>query len=143
MSEKPLWYRWARVGFMGASIIGTGVLLFKYTTPTDEELIARFSPEVRREYDRNRALRQQEQQQLMNIAKETAASNDPIWKTGKIKSPYERETRNTDPKLVDPEKFFQKQAEDFKKQEIKKAEQDFQEAETLLAQQKKSWFKWW
>ncbi|GEQ69332.1 hypothetical protein JCM33374_g3003 [Metschnikowia sp. JCM 33374] len=78
--------KWVRMLTAGGSIVGTGVLLFKYTVPTDEELIARFSPEIRAEYERSKALRQKEQQELMKIAQETAKSNDPIWKTGKIGS---------------------------------------------------------
>lgn len=129
MSQKPLWYRWTRVGVVGFSIIATGSLLFKYTVPTDEQLIAKFSPEIRAEYERNREVRQKEQQELMKIAKETAASNDPIWKTGKIKSPFEKDGRNTDPKLVDIEKYNRERGDEFKRLEVEKAQQELKEAE--------------
>ena len=79
MSAKPLWYRWARVYFAGACIIGTGVLLYQTIRPSDEKLISQFSPEIRAEYERNKELRQKEQQRLMEIVKQTAASNEPIW----------------------------------------------------------------
>lgn len=139
MSQKPLWYRWARVGVVGFSIIATGSLLFKYTVPTDEELIGRFSPEIRAEYERNKEMRQKEQQELMKIAIETSSSSEPIWKTGKIMSPFEKDGRNTDPKLVDIEKFNRKRGDEFKKKEIERAEQDLREAEELVSQ-KKGWF---
>ena len=44
---KPLWYRWARVYFAGGCLVGTGVLFWYTIRPTDEQLIARFSPEVK------------------------------------------------------------------------------------------------
>jgi hypothetical protein len=139
MSQKPLWYRWARVGVVGFSIIATGSLLFKYTVPTDEQLIAKFSPEIRAEYERNREIRQKEQQELMKIARETAASDDPIWKTGRIKSPFEKDGRNTDPKLVDIEKYNRERGDEFKKLEVERAQQELREAEELVSQ-KKGWF---
>lgn len=111
MSTKPLWYRWARVYFAGGCIIGTGVLLYIYTTPTDEELISRFLPEVRAEYEKSRGLRQKEQQALMDIVKKTLKSDDPIWKTGPIGSPLERDQRNLNIKLVDDEMFGNKTTE--------------------------------
>lgn len=140
MSQKPLWYRWTRIGVIGFSIIATGSLLFKYTVPTDEQLIARFSPEIRADYERNRKLRQMEQQELMQIAQETAASDEPIWKTGSIKSPFEKEGRNVDPKLVDVQLFNKQRGDDYKKDEISRAAQELQEAEKLAAEKKKGWF---
>lgn len=138
---KPLWYRWARVWVTGFSIVGTGVLLYNYTVPTDEELIAKFSPEIRANYERNKALRQKEQEELMKIARETAKSNDPIWMTGKIASPFEKDTRGVDPKLVDATKFFQDEQDSRRKAEIAAADAELLEAEKLAAQQKKRW--WW
>lgn len=138
MSQKPLWYRWARVYFTGFSIIGFGVLCFKYTVPTDEQLIARFSPEVRAEYEKGRELRRQEQQELMKIAQKTAASSDPIWKTDKIKSPFEKDGRGVDPKLVDRENFFKKSADEVKRSQVQAAALELEEAEKLA---KKSWWR--
>lgn len=83
------WRQWGKVYTAGAGIIFTGVILFKYTTPRDEELIAKFSPEVRKEYEKARNLRQEEQKELMKIVQRTACSNEPIWKTGPIKSPWD------------------------------------------------------
>lgn len=142
-AERPMWFKWARILFTGASIIGTGVLLFKYTVPTDEELIARFSPEVRADYERNKALRRKEQEELMKIVQKTAASNDPIWKTDQIKSPLERDGRGIDPKLVDKELFHKQSGDDFKKSAIEKANLELQEAEQLVKQQgKRHWWSW-
>lgn len=139
--SKPLWYRWARVWLTGFAIVGTGVLLYKYTVPTDEELIARFSPEVRANYERNKALRQKEQEELMKIAQETAKSNDPIWMTGKIASPFEKDTRGVDPKLVDPGKFFQAELEAKRRAEVAAANAELIETERLVSESKKKW--WW
>lgn len=135
------WYKWVRVWGWGSGIVGTGVLLYKFTVPTDEELIARFSPEVRANYERNKALRQKEQEELMKIARETAKSNDPIWKTGRIGSPFERDTRGVDPKLVDAPKFFQEEEEAKKRAEVAKADAELAETEKLMAQSKKK--SWW
>ncbi|ODV80973.1 assembly factor CBP4 [Suhomyces tanzawaensis NRRL Y-17324] len=140
MSTKPLWYRWARVYFTGSCIVGTGVVLYKYTTPTDEELIAAFSPEIRAEYERNRELRQKEQAELMRIAKITSQSNDPIWKTGPIGSPFEKDQRNLNQQLIDYEQTRRESGNDQKRIEIAQAEQDLIEAENL-AKKKSSWWR--
>lgn len=137
-------YRWVRVWSWGIGIVGTGVLLYTYTVPTEEELIARFSPEVRANYEKNKALRQKEQEELMKIARETANSNDPIWKTGKIASPFERDTRGVDPKLVDASQFFQHEDETKKRAEVAIADAELLETEKLMAQsKKKKWWWWW
>lgn len=146
MSSIPLqqrvWYRWARVYFTGSCIIGFGVLCFKYTVPTDEELIARFSPEVRADYERNKELRHKEQEELMKIVKQTSASNDPIWKTGYIKSPFEKEGRGVDPKLVNIEEFNRAKANEFKLKELEVANQELEEQQALAKQKKKHWWSW-
>ncbi|KAJ8139528.1 hypothetical protein OY671_007261 [Metschnikowia pulcherrima] len=134
--------KWARMLGTGVSIVGTGVLLFKYTVPSDEELIARFSPEIRAEYERGKSLRQKEQEELMKIAQETAKSNDPIWKTGKIASPFEKDTRGMDPKLVDVQNFYQEKELNKRKQEVELANAELLETEKLVAQSKKSWLPW-
>ncbi|KAK8440931.1 assembly factor cbp4 [Candidozyma auris] len=142
-ARRPAWRAWARVYVTGACIIGTGVLLFKYTVPTDEELISRFSPEIRADYERNKKLRQQEQQELMKIVKETYKSNDPIWKAGPIKSPFEKDGRGVDPHLVDKTSFFKNEEDNKRKAEIEKANAELEETETLLKSSKKSWWKFW
>lgn len=122
--------------------MGTGVLLYKYATPSDEELIAAFSPEIRAEYERNRALRQQEQQELMKIAVETSNSKDPIWKTGKIKSPFERDSRGVDPQLVDKNQFFIDETKKLQRLEVEQARLELEEKERLVQESKNLWFSW-
>lgn len=144
MSERPLWYRWARVWFVGISIVSSGVLLYKYATPTDEQLIAQFSPEVRQQYERNKELRRQEQLEVMRNAQLTSASTDPIWKTGNIKSPWGKENKGANPNLIDPVKFHQQKAEEFKREQVQKAEHDLNETERLVqASKDKKWYKFW
>lgn len=138
---KPLWYRWARVYATGGAIIGTGVLLYTYTVPTDEQLVAAFSPEIRANYERNRALRQREQEELMKIVQETAQSNEPIWKTGRITSPFEKETRGQDPRLVDQKVFFHEQELAKKREEVAAADAELAETEALIAKPK-GWWRW-
>ncbi|KAK6460537.1 hypothetical protein DFJ63DRAFT_289921 [Scheffersomyces coipomensis] len=143
MSTKPLWYRWARVYFAGTCIIGSGVLLYKYTTPTDEELIAAFSPEIRAEYEQNKAARKREAEELFKIMKQTSSSNDPIWKTGPIGSPFEKDQRNLSQTLIDYEQFKKDSGNDFKKDEIEQAKLQLIETEKLKQQQKSSsWWNW-
>ena len=142
MSTRPLWSRWARVGFYGGAIIATGVVLFKYTTPTDEQLIASFSPEVRAEYEKSRELRQKEQQALMEIVKKTSALNDPIWKTGSIKSPFEKDGRYVDPKLVDPQALLRESAAEQQRIETEEANRKMEETERLLNEKGKKWWSW-
>ncbi|EGW30904.1 uncharacterized protein SPAPADRAFT_68133 [Spathaspora passalidarum NRRL Y-27907] len=144
MSTKPLWYRWARVYFAGGCIIGTGVLLYNTIRPSEEDLIASFSPEVRRDYERNKALRELEQQRLMEIVKQTAKSDEPIWKTGPIGSPFEKDQRNLGQQLVDYEGVRRDQALDESKEEVERAKAEMREAEALISGgEKKKWWWWW
>lgn len=143
MSTKPLWYRWAKVPLTGGAIIGTGVFLYYTIIPTDEELISRFSTEVRAQYERDKELRQKEQQELMRIVQETAKSNEPIWKTGRITSPFEKETRGKVTTLVDPNDLYQQKEDAKRAQEVSDAQAQFLETERLVAEQKKSWWKFW
>lgn len=141
--EKPLWYRWARVPLSGIAIIGTGVILFYNIVPTDEEVIKRFSPEVRAQYEKNRELRQKEQEELMRIVQQTAKSDEPIWKTGPIVSPFEKETRGKVTDLVDRNTYFQQKEEQKQQKEIAEAKAQFLENEELFARKKLSWWKVW
>lgn len=142
-SVKPLWYRWARVYFAGGCLVGTGFLLYYTIRPTDEDLIASFSPEVRENYERNKELRAAEQQRLMEIVKKTSASNDPIWKAGPIGSPFEKEQRNLSMELVDAELFHKEKFESQQKEEIAKANMEVEEAEKLLSEKNKKTSSWW
>ena len=142
-APTPIWLRWVRVFAIGGAIAGSGFVLYAYTTPTDEQLIARFSPEVRANYEKNRLLRQREQQELMKIVQETSKSNDPAWKTGKIKSPFERDTRGIDPKLVNIQEFEQELARKYQQEQLQKSDAEFEETQKLLDAQRKPWWKFW
>ncbi|KAI5951571.1 CBP4 [Candida jiufengensis] len=143
MSTKPLWYRWARVYFAGACLTGLGVVLYMTIRPTDEQLIASFSPEVRAEYEKSKEIRQLEQKRLMEIVKQTSKSNDPIWKTGPIGSPLEKDQRNLSLELVDRELFHKTKAEEKQKEEINKSIEQSKELERLIKEKnaKKSWWR--
>ncbi|KAG7663618.1 CBP4 [[Candida] subhashii] len=140
MSTKPLWYRWARVYFAGGCITGLGFWLWYNIRPTDEELIAAFSPEVRANYERNKEARLLEQQKLMEIVKKTSASNDPIWMTGPIGSPFEKDQRNMNQQLVDYNAVNKSIAQNAQKEQIELANKEEEEAAQLLKQSKRSWF---
>ncbi|KAI5964831.1 CBP4 [Candida pseudojiufengensis] len=143
MSTKPLWYRWARVYLAGACLTGVGVVLYMTIRPSDEQLIASFSPEIRAEYERNKELRQLEQKRLMEIVKKTSKSNDPIWKTGPIGSPLEKDQRNLSMELVDRELFHKTKAEDEQKKAISRSVEESKELERLIKEKnsKKPWWK--
>lgn len=143
--EKPLWLRWLRVYAVGGAIIGTGLILFKYTTPTDEELVNSLSPELRLQYERERKLRQAEQQELMKIVQETAGSADPIWKTGPIQSPWDRSTDGARTR----EQFQRVKADQVQKEELQRIRQELEQIrhdsqnKTKEAAENQSWWKRW
>ncbi|SCV99598.1 LAFE_0A06722g1_1 [Lachancea fermentati] len=142
--DKPLWYRWLKVYVMGGAVIGTGVLLFKYTTPTDEELIKSLSPELRLQYERERKLRQAEQQELMKIVQQTAKSDDPIWKTGSIQSPWDRSGAETS-----KEQFQRVKADQIQKEELQRIREELQQirensaSKTKEVMENRKWWKFW
>jgi len=143
--EKPLWYRWARVYAVGAGIVGVGFLLYYNIVPTDEELVKRLSPELRAQYEKEKGLRRREQEELMKIVQKTAASNDPIWKTGPIKSPFEHHGEQ----LIDVKQKYEKDmAEKKQLEELERIRSELEEAQLKTKQEtddqikKKSWFRW-
>ncbi|SCU96639.1 LANO_0E13982g1_1 [Lachancea nothofagi CBS 11611] len=142
--ERPLWLRWLRVYAFGGAIIATGAVLFKYTTPTDEELIKALSPELRLQFERERQLRQAEQQELMKIVRETAKSDDPIWKTGSIDSPWERNSSQQS-----REQFQRLKAEEIQREELQRIRGELQQirqesvVKTHESVQKQNWWKFW
>lgn len=146
--ERPLWVRWLRVWAVGGAIIGAGALLFKYTTPTDEQLINSLSPELRLQYERERNLRQAEQKELMKIVKETSQSDRPIWDTGAIQSPWEK---NVDPQSKGRQNFEQLKAEQVQKEELDRIrneltqirEQTSSKTGEIVQGKNKSWWKLW
>lgn len=142
--EPPMWVRWLKVYAFGGAIIATGFILFKYTTPTDEELINALSPELRLQYERERNLRQAEQQELMKIVQQTIKSNDPIWKTGSIESPWERNgTEQT------KDQFQRLKADQVQKEELERIRGELDalransQEKTNDIVSKKSWWKVW
>ncbi|SCU82948.1 LAME_0C03444g1_1 [Lachancea meyersii CBS 8951] len=139
--DKPLWFRWLRVYAFGGAIIATGCVLFKYTTPSDEELIKALSPELRLQFERERQLRQAEQQELMNIVRETAKSQDPIWKTGSIDSPFERNAGQQS-----RDQFQRLKAEEIQREELQRIRQELQQIRqesVEKTQQGVPSVKWW
>lgn len=143
MSLPESWARWGRVNLVGASIIGFGLLCFKYTTPTDEQLINRMSPEVRAQYERERSLRRKEQEELIKIVKQTSASNDPIWMTGPIKSPLEHKAFQ----LKNREQKEREIAAEEQHKELARIKKQIEEAQNEARKeneksQKKGWFGW-
>ncbi|KAG7827966.1 hypothetical protein KL920_004216 [Ogataea angusta] len=119
------WLLWKRSLITGGGIIGSGVLLYIFTTPTEEQLVAKLSPELRADYERNKELRRKEQEMLMEIVKQTAASNDPVWKTGPIVSPWDRDfTPSRESLLVKRERFEKEQAEKKQREELERLKAD-------------------
>lgn len=105
----------------GGGIVGLGVLLFKFTVPTEEELLQKMSPEIRAQVERNRELRQEEQRLLMEIAKKSAKSDEPIWKTGELYNPWE----GTGSKLlIDKVNYEKEQALKKQKSELDKLKEE-------------------
>lgn len=134
---------------MGGAIIAGGALLFKYTTPTDEQLIQSLSPELRLQYERERNLRQAEQQELMKIVKETSQSDRPVWDTGAIQSPWER---TAGPQSKNRAQFEKLKAEQVQKEELEKIRDELAQIRQQTASEttrivgeknEKSWWKVW
>ncbi|QLG72164.1 hypothetical protein HG535_0C05180 [Zygotorulaspora mrakii] len=144
--ERPLWVRWLRVWAVGGAIIGGGVLLFKYTTPTDEEIINSLSPELRLQYEKERNLRQAEQQELMNIVKETSLSDKPIWKTGPINSPWEKGEKSA---VANRDQFQRLKAKEVQKEELQRIREELAQirqqtstaTDRIVEEKKKSWWR--
>lgn len=113
------------------TIIG-GTCLVLALQPTDEELISKFSPENRRNYEMNKEFRRKEQEKLIEIVKETSKSNRPIWDTGPIPSRMEVSTLNKNYEIFDYDKFMKIEAQKLQQNEISKAHKDVVEIKKHL-----------
>ncbi|CCH60396.1 hypothetical protein TBLA_0C05990 [Henningerozyma blattae CBS 6284] len=140
--QRSVLMRWMKVYAYGGAVIATGVLLFKYTTPTDQQLLDSFSPENRALYEKNKKLRHLEQQELIDMARTSTQRNDPIWKTGAIPSPLER---NRNEPLNNDVFNIQARLETENQQKIiKNAKDELQQIRKLEEQKNNnSWWKFW
>ena len=141
---------WIKVYIAGGSIIGGGLWAFNNLVPTPEQLLAEFSPEMREKHYREKELREMEQRELIKIVIKTMKSDDPIWKTGPIKSPWERDSLIVDKaqeKQMDVFKEQRDQSLELKelhriREELNKIRQDSaQKTQEVVEEKKKqSWF---
>jgi len=137
---------WAKAIFWSSSIAGLGFVLLKYATPNSDQLLKEMSPDVRRQAEKNMELRMKEQEELMKIVKRTAASNDPIWKTGPIQSPWDSDYKRTaESPLVSKQKFEKLKAAEKQKEKLQalKNQQILTESIEKKDKAAKSWFKFW
>ncbi|KAK9388679.1 hypothetical protein V1515DRAFT_597671 [Lipomyces mesembrius] len=67
--------------FAGTGIVGLGVVLYKNTVPTEEEVVAKFSPEVRQKYYQEKAFRDasEHDNKLYELIQSNAQSSRPAW----------------------------------------------------------------
>ncbi|KAK9321191.1 hypothetical protein V1517DRAFT_327236 [Lipomyces orientalis] len=67
--------------FVGAGIVGLGVGLYRNTVPTEEEVVAKFSPEVRQKYYQEKAFRDasEHDNKLYELIQSNAQSSRPAW----------------------------------------------------------------
>ncbi|KAI7903304.1 uncharacterized protein BX663DRAFT_551595 [Cokeromyces recurvatus] len=66
-------------------IIAAGYGLMKYTVPDEEAMKKRLDPTLRREYDERKAENREKGEQMMNLMREVAASDKPVWEMQKEK----------------------------------------------------------
>lgn len=141
---------WLKVYATGAAIIGSGVWLYNNVVPTPEKLLEEFSPELREKYFREKELRELEQRELIKIVKKTMKSNDPIWKTGPIKSPWERDSLIVDKaKEQQQDAFKEEKGQSLELKELQKIRSELEQIrmksaketeEIVNEKRKQSWF---
>ncbi|ODV95131.1 hypothetical protein PACTADRAFT_16669 [Pachysolen tannophilus NRRL Y-2460] len=147
MSASQTYLLWKRSLIACGSIIGTGVLLYKFTTPSEEQFLASLSPELKAEYEKNKDLRRKEQEELMKIVKQTSSSDNPVWYTGSLVSPWEKNPDGTkrESLLVAKEKYEKEQAAIKQREAIAKSKLELEENEKLelqVKQKSKGWLPW-
>ncbi|QPG74793.1 hypothetical protein FOA43_002127 [Brettanomyces nanus] len=131
----------------GGGIIGLGVVLFKFTTPSPEQMLAQMSPELRADVEKNRELRMKEQEELIKVVKRTSASNDPIWKTGDIQSPWDPDFKKTSESMLVKKQAIEKaRAEEKTKLELESMKEEAKRREGMEKEGMKKasgGSKWW
>ncbi|KAI8884491.1 hypothetical protein K501DRAFT_217583 [Backusella circina FSU 941] len=68
-----------KVFIYATSILTTGYALMKYTVPDEETMKKRLDPALRQEYDQMKAANREKGQQMMDIIREAAESDKPVW----------------------------------------------------------------
>ena len=141
---------WIKVYVAGGAIIGSGFWLYNNVVPTPEQLLEEFSPELREKYYREKELRELEQRELIKIVKKTMKSNDPIWKTGPIKSPWERDSLIVDKaKEQQQDTFKEEREQSLELKELRKIREELKKIRTestketeeiVNEKRKQSWF---
>lgn len=142
---NPVTRQYFKAGFWCGAIIGLGVVLYKFTVPDPDKILAEMSPEVRKQAEKNRDLRMKEQEELMKIVKQTATSKEPIWKTGPIQSPWDPDYKQTtDSSLVKKQDFEKQKAADKQQKELAELKKQAEKTQELEQKEKqnKSWKFW-
>ncbi|KAK9480996.1 hypothetical protein V1514DRAFT_64394 [Lipomyces japonicus] len=66
--------------FSGTGIIGVGFLLYNTTVPTEEQLVSKFSPEIKQKYYQEKQFRSGSQEDhLYDLIRSNAESSRPAW----------------------------------------------------------------
>ncbi|ODQ65430.1 hypothetical protein NADFUDRAFT_83405 [Nadsonia fulvescens var. elongata DSM 6958] len=159
MEEYPILKKTIRVSVASIGIVGLGVLLLKYTTPTDEELISRLSPDLKAKYYASLQDRKGSSQAILNQVEVNARSTDPAWIVRSGKKVQEQANiehgRHNSQTNIDRTNQTQVQAmhqeiENMKRleaeakirEELKSKIAEEQNVNQAAAQQSKGWFSW-
>ncbi|KAI9281108.1 hypothetical protein BY458DRAFT_553012 [Sporodiniella umbellata] len=61
------------------AIISTGYGLMKFTVPDEEQIKKRLDPALRKEYDQIKEANRQKGQHMLDLIREAAESDKPVW----------------------------------------------------------------
>ncbi|CAM1502014.1 Fc.00g039980.m01.CDS01 [Cosmosporella sp. VM-42] len=79
-AKKPVnWWLWTKVLAGGALVSVGGPAFTMWLTPTEEELRAKYNPELRKKSLENREEKQQEFDDFVTKLKQYSKSDKPIW----------------------------------------------------------------
>ncbi|ODV88777.1 hypothetical protein CANCADRAFT_13707, partial [Tortispora caseinolytica NRRL Y-17796] len=76
--------KWVKMFFVSGGLLGTGVVLLKYTTPNEEQMLAKMSPAMREEYLNTKDARLAANQELLRQIEVSAKSARPAWQMAEI-----------------------------------------------------------
>ncbi|KAK9235069.1 hypothetical protein V1525DRAFT_411085 [Lipomyces kononenkoae] len=75
--------------FAGTGIVGLGFYLYKNTVPTEEEVVSKFSPEVRQKYYQEKKFQDasEHDNKLYELIQSNAQSSRPAWMISETNEP--------------------------------------------------------
>ncbi|KAJ1952524.1 assembly factor cbp4 [Dispira parvispora] len=85
-------FNWTKAFVYSVGLVGSGYLIMRTTTPTEEQIYQRLSPELKKRADEFRKEQPVKQHQLVELLKQNMESDKPVWEAQPLKTDQQERT---------------------------------------------------